>query len=44
MFAVMFPGQGSQAIGMAKEFYDRYSFVKNIFKKADEVLEFPISK
>jgi [acyl-carrier-protein] S-malonyltransferase len=29
---------------MAKEFYDRYSFVKNIFKKADEVLEFPISK
>ena len=44
MFAVMFPGQGSQAIGMAKEFYDKYSFVKNIFKKADEVLEFPISK
>ena len=44
MFAVMFPGQGSQAIGMAKESYDRYSFVKNIFKKADEVLEFPISK
>jgi len=44
MFAVMFPGQGSQVIGMAKEFYDRYSFVKNIFKKADEVLEFPISK
>ena len=44
MFAVTFPGQGSQAIGMAKEFYDRYSFVKNIFKKADEVLEFPISK
>ena len=44
MFAVMFPGQGSQAIGMAKEFYDRYSLVKNIFKKADEVLEFPIGK
>ena len=44
MFAVIFPGQGSQAIGMAKEFYDRYSFVKNIFKKADEILEFPISK
>ena len=44
MFAVMFPGQGSQVIGMAKEFYDRYSFVKNIFKKADEILEFPISK
>ena len=44
MFAVMFPGQGSQTIGMAKEFYDKYSLVKNIFKKADEVLEFPISK
>jgi len=44
MFAVIFPGQGSQTIGMAKEFYDKYSLVKNIFKKADEVLEFPISK
>ena len=44
MFAVIFPGQGSQTIGMAKEFYDKYSFVKNILKKADEVLEFPISK
>ena len=44
MFAVIFPGQGSQTVGMAKEFYNKYSLVKNIFKKADEVLEFPISK
>ena len=44
MFAVIFPGQGSQTVGMSKEFYDKYSLVKNIFKKADEVLEFPISK
>ena len=44
MFAVIFPGQGSQSVGMAKEFFDKYSLVKNIFKKADEVLEFPISK
>ena len=44
MFAVIFPGQGSQAIGMAKEFYDKYSFVKDMFKKADEVLKFSISK
>jgi|TARA_B100001971_G_C18214832_1_gene553095 [acyl-carrier-protein] S-malonyltransferase len=44
MFAVIFPGQGSQTVGMAKEFYNKYSLVKDIFKKADEALEFPISK
>ena len=40
MFAVMFPGQGSQAIGMAKEFYARYSFVKIYLKKQMKYLNF----
>ena len=44
MFSVIFPGQGSQAIGMGKEFYDKYNLVKDLFKKADEVLEIPLSK
>ena len=44
MFSVIFPGQGSQTIAMGKEFYDRYDFVKNLFKEADEVLGTPISK
>ena len=44
MFSVIFPGQGSQSIGMAKEFYEKYSLVKNIFSKADEALNFNLSK
>tara|TARA_B100001057_G_scaffold447164_1_gene486417 strand:+ start:40 stop:966 length:927 start_codon:yes stop_codon:yes gene_type:complete len=44
MFSVIFPGQGSQMIGMGKEFYDKYNLVKDLFKKADELLEFPLSK
>ena len=44
MFSVIFPGQGSQSIGMGKEFYDKYQFVKDLFKEADECLNFNISK
>ena len=44
MFSIIFPGQGSQSVGMAKEFYDKYSLVKNIFSRADEVLNFNLSK
>jgi [acyl-carrier-protein] S-malonyltransferase len=44
MFSVIFPGQGSQMVGMGKEFYDKFDLVKNLFKEADETLNFPISK
>ena len=44
MFSVIFPGQGSQIIGMGKDFYDKFEIVKNLFKEADNVLETPISK
>ena len=44
MFSVIFPGQGSQTIGMGKEFYDKFDLVKNLFKEADEVLGVPLSK
>ncbi|MDC3090158.1 ACP S-malonyltransferase [Candidatus Pelagibacter sp.] len=44
MFSVIFPGQGSQIIGMGKEFYDKYEIVKNLFKKADDVLGLSLSK
>ena len=44
MFSVVFPGQGSQKIGMAKELLDKFKIAKKIFKDADNILGFPISK
>jgi [acyl-carrier-protein] S-malonyltransferase len=44
MFSVIFPGQGSQMVGMGKEFYDKFDLVKNLFKEADETLNFQLSK
>ena len=44
MFSVIFPGQGSQLVGMGKELFDKYDLVKSLFKEADEVLEFNLSK
>jgi [acyl-carrier-protein] S-malonyltransferase len=44
MFSVIFPGQGSQIVGMGKEFYDKFDLVKKLFKEADESLGFSLSK
>jgi len=44
MFSVIFPGQGSQMVGMGKEFYDKFDLVKNLFKEADDTLNFSLSK
>jgi len=44
MFSVIFPGQGSQIIGMGKVFFDKYDHVKSLFKEADNILEIPLSK
>ena len=44
MFSVIFPGQGSQIVGMGKELYDKFNIVKDLFKEADEVLNLPLSK
>ena len=44
MFSVIFPGQGSQTIGMGKEFFDKFELVKELFKEADNILNIPLSK
>jgi [acyl-carrier-protein] S-malonyltransferase len=42
--AALFPGQGSQAVGMGKDFHDRSPLARELYARADEVLGFPISK
>ena len=44
MKALLFPGQGSQVVGMCSEFHKNFGLVKNIFKQADEKLNFSLSK
>ena len=44
MKTLMFPGQGSQSVGMGADLYKNFELVKKIFKQADEKLNIPISK
>ena len=44
MKAILFPGQGSQIVGMGSEFYNNFDTVKKIFEEADSKLKFKISK
>ena len=44
MKALLFPGQGSQIVGMGSEFFNNFEVVKKIFSEADDTLNFKISK
>ena len=41
--ALLFPGQGSQFIGMGKDYYDRYESAKSVYKELDLALNRPLS-
>ena len=43
MFSVIFPGQGSQFLGMGKEFYDKFDLVRDLFNQANETLNYDIT-
>ncbi|MDC2996226.1 ACP S-malonyltransferase [Candidatus Pelagibacter sp.] len=44
MFSLIFPGQGSQTVGMCREFYKKFDLIKTTFKHADEILNYPLTK
>ena len=44
MFSVIFPGQGSQLVGMGRDFHDKHALVQDLFKEADDTLGFSLSK
>ena len=43
MRAVLFPGQGSQYVGMGLDFYEKFDLVKKIFETVDKTLGFSLS-
>ena len=44
MFSVLFPGQGSQSVGMARALYDNFGYIKDLFEEADDTLKLSIKK
>src|SRR5580700_6049003 len=42
--ALLFPGQGSQTVGMGRDLYDNFPAARAIFDEADAALGFPLSK
>ena len=44
MRVFVFPGQGSQKVGMGEDFYQNFSVAKNVFEEVDDTLGFKLSE
>ena len=44
MFSVLFPGQGSQSVGMTKDLYNNFDYIKVLFEEAEDTLNLSIKK
>jgi len=42
--AIVFPGQGSQVVGMGKDLYENFASAKKVFQKIDDILSLNLSK
>ena len=40
----VFPGQGSQFVGMGKDYYEKYECVRKVYNKVSQILGFDIAK
>ncbi|MBR0251427.1 MAG: ACP S-malonyltransferase, partial [Synergistaceae bacterium] len=43
-YALVFPGQGSQSVGMGKEIYESFPSAKSVFEEADDALSFNLTR
>ena len=43
-YALVFPGQGSQSVGMGREIYESFSSAKSVFEEADDALSFHLTR
>src|SRR6266700_363001 len=42
--AWVFPGQGSQEVGMGRDVYERYAEAREVFEQADNILDMPLTR